>query len=162
MIKDSPEIKLNEETIGPFKSGQEIELAYWMVEELVNSGLAKFREQDLLDITKLTKIHWKETIPTSRQIPRLQKNFYFILKKFLKEVSEESKKDTSKIMLYERALALSRDIINCRVRKIISIAATSTNSWDMIENMAVEEIALHNKLNLIINEWKDNILKIED
>ncbi|KON27750.1 hypothetical protein AC481_03965 [miscellaneous Crenarchaeota group archaeon SMTZ-80] len=133
-----------------------------MAEELVNSGLAKFRDQDLLDINKLTKIHWKETIPTSRQIPSLQKNFYFILKKFLKEVSEESKKDTSKIMLYERALALSRDIINCRVRKIISIAATSTNSWDMIKNMAVEEIALHNKLNSIINEWKDNILKTED
>jgi len=133
-----------------------------MAEELINSGLAKFRDQDLLDINKLTKIHWKETIPTSRQIPSLQKNFYFILKKFLKEVSEESKKDTSKIMLYERALALSRDIINCRVRKIISIAATSTNSWDMIKNMAVEEIALHNKLNSIINEWKDNILKTED
>jgi DNA replication initiation complex subunit (GINS family) len=162
MIKDSPEIKLNEETIGPFKSGQEIELAYWMAEELVNSGLAKFRDQDLLDINKLTKIHWKETIPTSRQIPSLQKNFYFILKKFLKEVIEESKKDTSKIMLYERALALSRDIINCRVRKIISIAATSTNSWDMIKNMAVEEIALHNKLNSIIHEWNDNILKTED
>ena len=90
MIKDSPEIKLNEETIGPFKSGQEIELAYWMAEELVNSGLAKFRDQDLLDITKLTKIHWKETIPTSRQIPRLQKNFYFILKRLLKEMSEEN------------------------------------------------------------------------
>lgn len=133
-----------------------------MAEEIVNSGLAKFREQDLLDITKLTKIHWKETIPTSRQIPSLQKNFYFILKRFFKEVSEESKKDTSKIMLYERALALSRDIINCRVRKIISIAATSTNSRDMIENMTVEEIALHNKLNSIINEWKDKILKTED
>ncbi|MCW4032935.1 MAG: hypothetical protein NWF08_06040 [Candidatus Bathyarchaeota archaeon] len=139
-----------------------MELAYWIGEELVNSGIAKFREEDILNMAKLSKIHWRETIPTSRQIPSLQKNFFFMLRRFLRRMNEESKTDSSKMLDYEKAMNLARDIVNCRVRKIISIAATSASASEMIENMAAEEIELYEILNSIINEWKNGLIKMED
>ena len=162
IVKDIPNIKLKSFSIGPFKSNQEIELMYWVAEELVKSGLARYRDQDLLDMQKLSKIHWRDTIPTSRQVPSLPRNFYFMLRKFLKGINEERKRDPSKIMLYEKVLGLSKDIINCRVRKIISLAAISTDSRNIIENMAAEEIALYNRLGALITNWKENLIKIGD
>lgn len=149
-------------TIGPLKKGQDIELAYWICEELVNSGIAKFREEDILNMAKLSKIHWRETIPASRQIPSLQKNFFFMLRRFLQRMNEESKTNSAKMLDYEKAMNLSKDIVNCRVRKIISIAATSTSASEMIENMAAEEVELYELLNSIINEWKNGLIKMED
>ena len=160
--KDSSEIKLNDITVGPFKRGQEVELTYWIAEELVKSGLAKFRDEDMLDVTKLSKIHWKETIPASKQIPRIPKNFYFMLRRFLNGMNEESKEDSSKIAHYEKALSLSKDIVNCRVRKIISLSAISAGTTEMTKNMAAEEMALYDKLSVIISDWKDGLLKMED
>lgn len=113
-------------------------------------------------MAKLSKIHWRETIPTSRQIPSLQKNFFFMLRRFLRRMNEESKTDSSKMLDYEKAMNLARDIVNCRVRKIISIAATSASASEMIENMAAEENELYEILNSIINEWKNGLIKMED
>ena len=149
-------------TIGPLKKGQDIELAYWIAEELVKSGTAKFHEEGILNMAKLSKIHWRETIPTSRQIPSLQKNFFFMLRRFLRRMNEESKTDPSKMLDYEKAMGLSRDIVNCRVRKIISIAAISTSASEMIKNMAAEEVELYKILNSITNEWKNGLIKVED
>ncbi len=160
--KDSPEIKFNDITLGPLERGQEVELSFWIAEELVKSGLAKFRDEDALDMTKLSKIHWRETIPTSRQIPRIPENFYFILRRFLKEMREECKEDSSKIARYEKALSLSKDIVNCRVRKIISLAAISAGTTEMTKNMAAEEVALYGRLSAILNDWKDGLLKVEE
>lgn len=162
IVKDSLEIKLLDNNIGPFKKGQEVELAFWICEELVRSGIAKFRDEDMLDMTKLSKIHWRETIPTSRQIPSIPKNFYFMLRRFLSRLKEECGEDPSKIVDYEKAVSLSRDIGNCRVRKITSLAALSSGVTEMTKNMAIEEIALYNKLSKILSDWKEGLLKTED
>ena len=77
-------------------------------------------------------------------------------------MKEESKKDPSKIAHYEKALSLSKDIVNCRVRKIISLSAISASTTEMTKNMAAEEMALYDKLSAIIGDWKDGLLKKED
>ena len=143
------------------KIGQEAEVPYWAADELVNAGFAKYRDDDVLDLPKLSKTHWKETIPSSTQLPALQAEFYCMLRRFLARLKAEGKQDTSKLREYEKADNLSRDVINCRLRKIASFAAAPGPSRDLLKNMTSEEQALYKELRSAIGEWKSSILESE-
>ena len=149
------------ERLQAVKIGQEAEVPYWAADELVSAGFAKYRDEDVLDLPKLSKTHWKETIPTSTQIPSLQAGFYCMLRRFLTRLKTEGNQDTSKLREYEKADNLSRDIINCRLRKIASFAAAPGPSSDLVKNMTSEEQALYRQLRSTIGEWKSSILESE-
>jgi len=143
------------------KVGQDGEVPYWAAEELVAAGLARYREEDLLDLAKLSKIHWRETIPSSTQLPSLQASFYCMVRRFLVRLKSEGKQDPSKLRDYEKADNLSHDVINCRVRKIASFAAAPGSSSDLLKNMTPEEHALYMQLRAAIGQWKASILESE-
>jgi hypothetical protein len=149
------------ERLQSVKIGQEAEVPYWAADELVSAGFAKYRDDDVLDLPKLSKTHWKETIPSSTQLPSLQAEFYCMLRRFLTRLKIEGKQDTSKLREYEKADNLSRDIINCRLRKIASFAAAPGPSSDLLKNMTSEEQALYKELRSAIGEWKSSILESE-
>ena len=149
------------ERLQSVKIGQEAEVPYWAADELVNAGFAKYRDDDVLDLPKLSKTHWKETIPSSTQLPSLQAGFYCMLRRFLARLKAEGKQDPSKLREYEKADNLSRDIINCRLRKIASFAAAPGPSSDLLKNMTSEEQALYKQLRSVIGEWKSSILESE-
>ena len=149
------------ERLQSIKVGQEAEVPYWVADELVRGGFAKYREEDVLDLAKLSKTHWKETIPSSTQLPSLQADFYCMLRRLLNRLRLEGKQDTSKLREYEKADNLSRDIINCRLRKIASFAAAPGPSSDLLKNMTSEEQALYKQLRSAIGEWKSSILESE-
>ena len=149
------------ERLQSVKIGQEAEVPYWAADELVNAGFAKYRDEDVLDLPKLSKTHWKETIPSSTQLPSLQAGFYCMLRRFLTRLKNEGRQDTSKLREYEKADNLSRDIINCRLRKIASFAAAPGPSSDLVKNMTSEEQALYKQLRSSIGEWKSSIIESE-
>lgn len=149
------------ERVRSAKVGQEAEVPYWVAEELVAADLARYREEDLMDLAKLSKIHWKETIPSSTQLPSLQPGFYCELRRFLAKLKSEGKQDPSKLRECERAENLSRDVISCRLRKIASFAAGPGFTTDLLKNMTLEEQALYKRLNATIGEWKSSILESE-
>ena len=141
------------------KIGQEAEVPYWAADQLVAANLAKYREEDLMGLPKLSKTHWKETIPSSTQLPSLQANFYCMLRRFLTKLRVESTQDPSKSRDCEKAENLSLDIINCRLRKIASFAAAPGSSSDLLKNMTMEEQALYKHLSATIGAWKASILE---
>jgi len=149
------------ERLQSIKIGQETEVPYWVADELVNAGFAKYREEDVLDFPKLSKAHWKETMPSSTQLPSLQADFYCMLRRFLTRLKAQGKQDTSKLREYEKADNLSRDIVNCRLRKIASFAAAPGPSGDLLKSMTSEEQALYKQLRSTIAEWKSSILESE-
>jgi hypothetical protein len=149
------------ERLQSVRIGQEAEVPYWVADELVRGGFAKYLEEDVLDVTKLSKTHWKETIPSSTQLPSLQADFYCMLRRLLTRLKVEGKQDTSKLREYEKADNLSRDIINCRLRKIASFAAAPGPSSDLLKNMTSEEQALYKQLRSAIGEWRSSILESE-
>ena len=138
--------------------GQEAQVPYWTARELVRLGYAKFREEDVLNYNSLSKIHWRETIPASRQLPALQANFYCLLRRHVADLKELSKQDQIKLRELERTENLVRDIVNCRIRKIVSLAASPTPSEELISGLTYEERALYTGLNKIIVEWKTKLL----
>jgi DNA replication factor GINS len=140
------------------KVGQEVEVPYWTAKELVQLGYARFREEDVLNYNSLSKIHWRETIPASRQLPALQANFYCLLRRHLAELHQKSKQDQVKLRELERSESLVRDIVNCRLRKIVSIAASPTPSEELIQGLSYEERVLYSTLNETIENWKSKLL----
>jgi len=143
------------------KVGQEVEVPYWVARELVQLEYARFREEDVLNYNSLSKIHWRETIPASRQLPALQPNFYCLLRRHVSDLKELSKRDQVKLRELERTENLVRDIVNCRIRKIVSLAASPTPSEELIQGLTYEERALYGILNKTILDWKTKLLGSE-
>jgi hypothetical protein len=143
------------------KVGQEIEVPYWTARELVQLGFARFREEDTLDYNALSKIHWRETIPASRQLPSLQPSFYCLLRRHLLQLNQSSKQDQVKLRELERTETLVHDIVNVRIRKIVSLAASPTPSEELLQGLTREERALYSVLNKTIEEWKSKLLQLE-
>lgn len=141
------------------KVGQEAEVPYWVARELVQLGYARFKEEDVLNYNSLSKIHWKETIPASRQIPILHGTFYCLLRRHLTELKEASKHDQVKLRELEKTESLVRDIVNCRIRKIVSLAASPTPSEEFIKGLTLEERALYSILYKTVDEWKSKLLE---
>jgi len=140
------------------KMGQEVEVPYWTARELVQLGYARFREEDVLNYNTLSKIHWRETIPASRQLPALQANFYCLLRRHVTDLQQLSKQDQVKLRELERTESLVRDIVNCRIRKIVSLAASPTPSEELIQVLTYEERILYLILNKTIMDWKTKLL----
>ncbi len=138
--------------------GQEIEAPYWIARELVRLGYARFREEDIVTYNSLSKIHWRETIPSSRQLPSLPANYYCVMRRHLGELREQSRQNQVKLRELERTETLLRDIVNCRIRKIVSLAASPTPSEELIQGLTLEERSLYQILNGAIEEWKRKLL----
>jgi hypothetical protein len=156
------EIKLAGLSVGPFEEGNEYEVRYWIAKELEKSGIAHFREEELLDVTKLFKIQWKERAQTAGQISRLSDDFYPKLRRHLAELKDQSVRAPEKMREYETFRSLSHDIVSSRLRKIVSLASAPTHIEQMTKNLTGEERFLHNQLSHLIHDWRTQILKNEE
>ncbi|MEM3516607.1 MAG: hypothetical protein QXK81_04345 [Candidatus Bathyarchaeia archaeon] len=160
ILKDLESTVLANGKIESLKVGQEVEVSYWIAETLVNLNLAKFKDEEM-NLANLSKIHWKETLPASRQLPKLNKNFYCNLKRFIYKLSIEAQKEPSKLKEYEKAVNIAKDIINCRVRKIASLASSPSVPESILTNLTIEEVKLYEELRNIIYEWRKTVLSEE-
>jgi len=158
LTREVPDTSPKMSKLSSARVGQEIEVPYWTAKELVQLGYARFREEDVLNYNSLSKIHWRETIPASRQLPALQGNFYCMLRRHVAELKELSKQDQVKLRELERTETLVRDIVNCRIRKIVSLAASPTPSEELMQGLTYEERNLYSILNRTIAEWKSKLL----
>ncbi|WP_455367285.1 hypothetical protein [[Eubacterium] cellulosolvens] len=161
ILQELPQIEVLGKKLGPFKNGDETDVPRWIAAEMVNGGVAKYREKEGLTLQELSKVHWKEALPSSRQIPQLDHNFYCNLKYLISSLKEEGKKDIEKLKEYEKALSISNDIINCRLRKLVTYAASAYQSSDLFKNLTPEEKALLDDLSNLITIWREKILKVE-
>ncbi|MGB9853362.1 MAG: hypothetical protein ACPLRY_00930 [Candidatus Bathyarchaeales archaeon] len=159
--RNCPEIKLAGLTIGPFEEGNEYEVYYWVACKLEKFGVVRFRSEELLDATKLYKIQWKERVQTAGQLSELPKDFYPKLRRYLTELKDEMAKSPEKMREYEKAKYLALDILNLRLKKIVSIASAPAQTEQVLKNLTDEERFLYEKIYKLINKWKTQLLKHE-
>lgn len=157
--RNCPEIQLVGVKVGPFEEGKEYEVKNWVAKELERAGIARVGEEELLDAVKLHKISWKESIQQSRQVSPLEADFYPRLRRYLASLKRKAVRNPEKMREYEKATRLSRDILNCRLRKIVSLASSPAQTNQILSNLALEERELYKQLYEIIDEWKSKILK---
>lgn len=159
--RNCQEIKLAGLTVGPFVEGNEYEVLYWVARELEKFGVVRFRGEELIDSTKLYKIHWKERVQTAGQISELPKDFYPKLRRYLEELKAETAKHSDKIREYEKAKQLALDILNLRLKKVVSLASGPAQTGNILRNLTAEERLLYEQIYKFINGWKAQLLKFE-
>ncbi len=156
--RNSPEFKLAGFSVGPLQEGNEYELYYWVASELASDGVVHFREEDNLDATKLGKIQWKERIQIAGQISELPEDFYPKLRRYLRDFQREVQRQPIKIQEYERAKSFALDIVNSRLKKIVSLSAGPVQGEQIIRKLTVEEKLVYKKLSKIVNHYRTHIL----
>ncbi|MEM4703538.1 MAG: hypothetical protein QXJ02_00490 [Candidatus Bathyarchaeia archaeon] len=161
--RNQPEIKIAGLAVGPFEEGNEYETYYWVAVELEKFGIVKIREEENL-VARINKIQWTERVQTAGQISKLPEDFYPKLRRCLAELKKDSAKAPEKLLEYEKARHLTRDIVNSRLKKIVSIASAPAQTEHAFRNFTVEERFLYDKLHALISEWRKQILehKVEE
>jgi hypothetical protein len=160
--RNCPEIKLAGLSVGPFEEGNEYETHFWVALELHKSGIAHFREDESLSATKLNKIQWTERVQTAGQMSKLPDAFYPRLRRCLAELKRDAGKAPEKMLEYEKTRHLTRDVVNSRLRKIVSIASAPAQTEQMLKNLTGEERFLYQQLHTLISEWRAQILEYEE
>ena len=161
--RDSPKIDLLGTKVGPFKEGKEYEVRLWVAQELKKAGIARIRMDESLDLMVLNKIHWKERVQTSQKVTSVTEDFYPKLRRFLEELNEEAIKKPEKRSDYEKAVNLSDDITRMRLKKIVSLASSTskTQTSQILRSLTKEEKSIYTYLHRIISEWRNEILKTQ-
>jgi len=159
---DLPEIRLVGLVVGPFEEGNSYEIPFWVARKLEKQGIIRFRDEDLLDSAKLYKIQWKERLQTAVQLSEFPGDFYPKIRRYLSELKKEAVKSPEKMREYEKAKYLAVDIINLRLRKIVSLASTPVHAAHVLKNVTDEERFLYERISKIIEEWKKQLLTHEN
>jgi len=157
-LKDYPETRISDRVLGPYRMGQEVELPLWIAQHLVEMGYAKFRDDEQLTLNTLSTTHYKETLPASKQVPRLSRSFYFQVRRLIRNLKIQELKDRAKGRDLDKAQALARDIVAIRVKKIVSLAASGEQATELTSNLTAEEQALYEKVREAVDSWKKDIL----
>ncbi|MDQ1280906.1 MAG: replication factor [Thermoproteota archaeon] len=162
LLRNIQELKIAGYTLGSLQEGREFETPNWIALELVKLGFARFHEESMMNLVALNKIHWRETkLQTGRQISALPKFFYPQIRRYLKILKENSTGDAAVTTEYNSALRLIHDIVDCRLKKIVSLSSSSTQTESVLGCFSQEERILYDLLNSAILEWKSKILKAE-
>jgi hypothetical protein len=160
-LKSLQEVTVADTRVGPLIEGKELETRYWIAESLVRAGYARFHEDDVLTFAVLSKLHWRETkLSQGFQISPLSDHFYSKLRRFLGSSRERSSSEPSSATQYLQGTRLAQDIVNCRLRKIVNLAA-SPSKTTMTQALAREERILFDKVRFAVAEWQKTILDIE-
>ena len=157
-LKDYPETRIADRVLGPYRMGQEVELPLWIAQHLVEMGYSKFRDEDQLTLNTLSTTHYKETLPAARQVPRLSRSFYFQVRRLIRNLRTAELKDRAKGRDLDKAVALARDIVNIRVKKIASLAASGEQATELTANLTAEEQFLYERIREAVDSWKKDIL----
>jgi hypothetical protein len=159
--RNCPEIELAGMKVGPFDEGREYDVKYWIAHQLEKTGIAHIKEEEKLDIKKINNIHWKESgIVHARQLSTLEEEFYPKLRRYLADLKRGAIGNPEKMHEYEKAMLMSQDIVNCRLRKIVSLASSPEQTNQILKDLAQEERIIYERLHTIIDEWKNQILKV--
>ncbi|MGD6807744.1 MAG: hypothetical protein ACQCN4_12400 [Candidatus Bathyarchaeia archaeon] len=158
--RNCPEIKLAGLTVGPFDEGNEYEVYFWVAKNLAAAAMVHFREDEMLDGTKLNKVQWKEVSAIPGQISEIPENFYPKLRRYLGELKEQAtqSQQSEKFQEYDRGKHLARDIVNSRMKKIVALASGPGQSEQVLNKLTKEEKIVFEQLVKIISEWKGRIL----
>jgi len=159
--RNYPEIKLAGLSVGPFQEGNEYEVYYWVAQELAEAGIAHFREEDCLEATEIYKVQWKERVQIAGQISELPEYFYPKLRRYLANIKEKIAKQPEKVQEHEKAMHLACDIVNSRLKKIITLSAGPTQTNQVLKKFTSEERLIYEQLGKIITEWRTQILECE-
>ena len=159
--RNYPEIKLAGINVGPFQEGNEYEVYYWIARELATDGVTHFRAEDSLDATKLFKIQWKERVQVAGQISELPEDFYPRIRRYLEQLKREAMKQPERMQDYQKAKDLADDVVNSRLKKIVTLSSGPMQSELILGKLTAEERLIYMQLGKAVAQWRTKILQLQ-
>jgi uncharacterized membrane-anchored protein YjiN (DUF445 family) len=156
LLENIPRVSVAGLTIEGLK-GQEVEVPLWVAEELVRSGKGELLGEDF-GLKELARAHLGEVISSTKRLSMMNEDFYFNLRRFLRKLRVESEGNPEKVETLEKAYSMARDIVNCRMRKLASIAASQAGD-EVTKDFTLEEKLLYSTLKRMINDWSRRLLE---
>ena len=156
------EVTLAGISIGPLQEGNEYDIYYWIALELAKIGIVHFREKDSLDATKLYKVQWKERVQIAGQISELPEDFYPKLRRYLKKLKQDIARQPEKIQEYQKTKHLANDIVNSRLKKIVTLSSGPTQSEHILNKLTAEERLVYMQMGNFVTQWRNQILQHEN
>lgn len=160
--RNEAKIELAGLDVGPFEEGKAYEVRFWIAEQLERAGIVRFRDEDVLNVVKLHKIHWKERVQPTNRVSPLSEGFYPKLRRCLAYLERAGKNNPEKSKEHEKSIRISRDIVSRRIRKIVSLASSPPVTAQALEGLTLEERVLYHRLHQIIYNWKKKIFEGEN
>jgi hypothetical protein len=155
------ELSVAQTKVGPLVEGKEYEMRFWIAQELVKAGYARFYDDVSMKLSSLNRIHWMETkLQSGIQISPIPDYFYPKLRRYLSELKKGLASDASLAGEYSKASRLAQDIVNCRLKKIVNLATYSLTE-SILKSLSREERSMFDSVTAMVSEWGSKVLKIE-
>jgi DNA replication initiation complex subunit (GINS family) len=89
----------------------------------------------------------------------LEQGFYPKLRRYLSALKIEAARAPEKILELEKTRQLTKDIVNSRLRKVVSVASAPTQTEQILKSFTPEERQLYLRLCRLIGEWRNHIVE---
>lgn len=143
--------------------GGEAKLPLWAARVLEGQGVARIapEEDQLLRPSELSKLSWKEE--RNEMLSPLPPSFYPKLRDLLASLNESIRQNPTHTTLNEQRQAFmkAKDLINCRLQKILRLSFERNPSKSTVDTLQPEERALFSALRVEIDDWREKILSDE-
>jgi DNA replication initiation complex subunit (GINS family) len=111
-----------------------------------------------MTLTLLNKVQWTETLQSGLRLSSLPEYFYPKLRRYVGDLKERAVNDAAASHEHRQAEKSTTDIVNCRIRKLVNLAASSSSAGSILRDLSREERALYEQLHASIIEWKANVV----
>jgi DNA replication initiation complex subunit (GINS family) len=106
-------------------------------------------------------VQWKERVQVAGQISELPEDFYPKLRRYLAGLKTEISRHPERIQEYQKARHLADDIVNARLKKIVTLSAGPIQAEQILSKLTVEERLIYMELGKAVNSWRSKILEHE-
>ncbi len=142
--------------IGPFTRGERYTLPLWVAEELERKGVVSLVEEPRLKPEELMVIHHREA-SLAKGLSELPSDFYPRLRRLLARARAEAQKDPGKLAELSRLLNWARDVVNARLKKIVSLASSVARSPLTRKYLTPEEELIFDLVGDLSDAWREVI-----
>ncbi|MCS7364588.1 MAG: DNA replication complex GINS family protein [archaeon GB-1867-035] len=161
VVKEArPSIEVAGNRIDLSSIGFEIQIPRWIALKLMELGVVDLKVTEELSLRELLRVMWKESREINLTV--IDPHFYPKLRAYLKRLRERCKKEPLPELIQElhKVETTARDIISCRLQKIIQAALSEALPPNVLEAMTIEEKNLLIEVSQIVEKWKRQILAL--
>jgi hypothetical protein len=147
-----------ERRLGPFKSGHNYNLPFFVARILVEQGIGKLEEKDTVTSNTIRKINFQES--SDKDMHKIDDHTYVQAIQQLRIYNAWYQQDKINRREYNQLNSDLDDMIRVRLGKINRLALANQN-MKFINMMTPEEKALYEQLNKNVQAWRDFFGKIQ-
>lgn len=155
--RDYEAIELPGLRIGPLSRGERYTMPLWVAEELEKKGIIKMVERPELKDEDFIRYHKRETGLSGGPF-ELPSDFYPRLRRLIKKLEEEARRDPSLLPNLDRLRARAQDIVNARLKKIVSLASSVARSPMTRKYLTPEEEVIFDLIGDLTDTWREEVI----